>query len=61
MVAMLDENLSILKKENGDDNEYIVGEIGVHNLIIACRLLGMVRLLLSQIICNEAFQSSSVL
>jgi hypothetical protein len=25
-----------LKKENGDENEYTLGRIGVHNVVIAC-------------------------
>jgi nucleoside phosphorylase len=36
MVAMLDEAHSKLKKQNGDENEYTLGRIGVHNVVIAC-------------------------
>jgi nucleoside phosphorylase len=36
MVAMLDEPHPGLKKENGDDNEYTLGRIGVHSVVIAC-------------------------
>ena len=41
MVAMLDESHPRLKKENGDDNEYILGRIGVHNVVIACLPAGL--------------------
>jgi nucleoside phosphorylase len=36
MVAMLDESHPKLKKEKGDENEYTLGRIGVHNVVIAC-------------------------
>ena len=36
MVAMLDETHPKLKKGNGDENEYTLGKIGVHNIVIAC-------------------------
>ena len=36
MVAMLDETHPKPKKEKGDDNEYTLGRIGVHNVAIAC-------------------------
>ncbi|KIN07086.1 hypothetical protein OIDMADRAFT_70982, partial [Oidiodendron maius Zn] len=36
MVAMLDETHPKPKKEKGDDNEYTLGKIGVHNVAIAC-------------------------
>jgi nucleoside phosphorylase len=38
MVAMMDEAHPRLKKEKGDDNEY---RIGVHNVVIACLLAGL--------------------
>ncbi|KAH8654542.1 hypothetical protein BGZ60DRAFT_568352 [Tricladium varicosporioides] len=40
MVAMLDEIHPRLKKENSDDNEYTLGRIGVHNVVIACLPVG---------------------
>ncbi|KAH8588542.1 hypothetical protein B0O99DRAFT_746711 [Bisporella sp. PMI_857] len=42
MVAMLDETHLKLKKENGDDNEYTLGRIGVHNVVIACLPAGLI-------------------
>jgi nucleoside phosphorylase len=36
IVAMLDETHPKLKKEEGDDNEYTLGRIGVHDIVIAC-------------------------
>ena len=41
MVAMLDETHLKLKKENGDENEYTLGRIGVHNVVIACLPAGL--------------------
>jgi nucleoside phosphorylase len=41
MVAMLDETHPKLKKEKGDENEYTLGRIGVHNVIIACLPAGL--------------------
>ena len=38
MVAMLDETHPKSKKENGDDNKYILGRIGLHNVVVACLL-----------------------
>jgi hypothetical protein len=42
MVAMLDETHPKLKKENGDDNEYTLGRLGVHNIVITCLLAGLI-------------------
>ena len=42
MVAMLDETHPKLKKETGDDNDYTLGKIGVHDVVIACLPAGMV-------------------
>jgi nucleoside phosphorylase len=42
MVAMLDETHQKLEKENGDDNDYTLGRIGVHNVVIACLPAGLV-------------------
>ena len=39
---MLDETHPRLKKEMGDDNEYTLGRIGVHNVVIACLPAGMI-------------------
>ena len=41
MVAMLDEIHPKSKKENGDDNEYTLGRIRVHNVVIACLPAGL--------------------
>jgi hypothetical protein len=41
MVAMLDETHTKLDKENGDDNDYTLGSIGVHNVVIACLPAGL--------------------
>ena len=40
MVAILDDPHPKSKKENGDDNEYTLGRIGVHNIVIACLRAG---------------------
>jgi len=42
MVAMLDETHPKLKKEIGDENEYTLGRIGVHNIVIACLPAGLI-------------------
>jgi nucleoside phosphorylase len=43
MVAMLDgESHSRLKKEDGDDNDYTLGQIGAHNVVIACLPAGLI-------------------
>jgi nucleoside phosphorylase len=42
MVAMLDETHPKSKRENGDDNEYTLGRIGVHNVVIACLPAGLI-------------------
>jgi nucleoside phosphorylase len=42
MVAMLDESHPKLEKENGDDNDYTLGRIGVHNVVIACLPAGLI-------------------
>jgi nucleoside phosphorylase len=36
VVAILDETHPKLRKEDGDDNTYTLGRIGVHNVVIAC-------------------------
>ena len=41
MVAMLDETHPKLEKGNGDDNDYTLGRIGVHNVVIACLPAGL--------------------
>lgn len=41
MVAMLDETHPKLKRETSDANEYTLGRIGVHNLVIACLPAGL--------------------
>jgi nucleoside phosphorylase len=41
MVAMLDEPHPKLKKEDRDENEYTLGRIGVHNVVIACLPAGL--------------------
>ncbi|PMD52878.1 uncharacterized protein K444DRAFT_619569 [Hyaloscypha bicolor E] len=42
MVAILDKTHPKSKKENGDDNEYILGRIGVYNIVIACLPAGLI-------------------
>jgi hypothetical protein len=59
MVMMLDETHTRLTKEKGDENEYTLGRIGVHNVVIACLPAGL--LLLLQTICDAASQSNSAL
>ena len=41
MVAMLDETHARLAKEGGDGNEYTLGRVGVHNVVIACLPAGL--------------------
>src|ERR1700679_1993131 len=41
MVSMLDDTHSKLKKESGDENDYTLGRIGVHNIVIACLPAGL--------------------
>jgi nucleoside phosphorylase len=41
MVTMLDETHTRLTKEKGDENEYTLGRIGVHNVVIACLPAGL--------------------
>jgi nucleoside phosphorylase len=42
MVAMLDETRPKSKNENGDENEYTLGRIGPHNIVIACLPAGLI-------------------
>ncbi len=42
MVAMLDKTHPKLKKEEGDENEYTLGRIGVNNVVIACLSAGLI-------------------
>jgi nucleoside phosphorylase len=42
MVAMLDETHARLTKENGDENEYTLGRVGAHNVVIACLPAGLI-------------------
>jgi nucleoside phosphorylase len=41
MVAMLDETYPRLPKEKGDENEYTLGRIGLHDVVIACLQAGL--------------------
>jgi nucleoside phosphorylase len=41
VVAMLDETHPKRKKEKGDDNEYTLGRIRVHNVVSACLPAGL--------------------
>jgi nucleoside phosphorylase len=41
IVVMLDETHPKLKKQHGDKNEYTLGRIGVHNVVIACLPAGL--------------------
>lgn len=41
MVAMLDESHPRLNKAGGDENDYTVGRVGVHNVVIACLPAGL--------------------
>jgi nucleoside phosphorylase len=41
MAAMLDETHFKLKKQHGDENEYTLGRIGIHNVVIACLPAGL--------------------
>jgi nucleoside phosphorylase len=41
MVAMLDESHPRLKRKSGDENDYTLGRIGVHNVVIACLPAGL--------------------
>jgi len=41
MVAMLDETHARLTKKNGDENEYTLGRVGAHNVVIACLSAGL--------------------
>ena len=42
MVAILDENHPRLKKENGDENDYTLGRIGIHKVVIAYLPAGLI-------------------
>lgn len=39
---MLDETHPKLKKEDSDENEYTLGRIGVHKVVIACLPAGLI-------------------
>jgi hypothetical protein len=54
---MLDETYARLAKEKGDKNEYILGRIGVHNIIIACLLASLIRNGPTTIIANNMQRS----
>jgi hypothetical protein len=53
MVAMLDKTHPKLKKGDGDDNEYTLGRIRVHNLIITCLLAGLMGNGLAAIVAKD--------
>ena len=57
MVAMLDETHPKLEKENGDDNEYTLGRIGSHNVIIACLPAGLIGSGRAAIVANNMRRS----
>ena len=42
MVVMLDETYPKLEKQNKDEDEYTLGRIGVHNIVIACLPAGLI-------------------
>ena len=60
MVAMLDESHPKLKKENGDDNDYTLGRIGVHNVVIACLPAGSMGNGPAAIVANNMQRSFSI-
>ena len=41
MVAMLDASHPRLQKTDGDDNDYTLGRIGVHNVVLTCLPAGL--------------------
>ena len=57
MVAMLDETHPKLKKQNGDENEYTLGRIGVHNVVIACLPAGLIGNSPAAIVANNLRRS----
>jgi nucleoside phosphorylase len=42
MIAMLDESHPTLSPQNDDPNDYTLGRIGIHNLVIACLPAGII-------------------
>lgn len=41
VVSMLDERYSDLRKAEGDDNDYVLGRIGNHSIVVACLPAGL--------------------
>jgi nucleoside phosphorylase len=54
---MLDESHPKLKKENGDENEYTLGRIAVHNVVIACLPAGLIGNSPAAIVANNMRRS----
>ncbi|KAH8585353.1 hypothetical protein B0O99DRAFT_696587 [Bisporella sp. PMI_857] len=57
IVAMLDETHPKLKKKNGNDNEYTLSRIEVHNVVIACLPAGLIRNSPAAIVANNMRRS----
>lgn len=60
MVAMMDETHTKLKKERGDENEYTLGRIGAHNIVIACLPAGLIGIGPAAIVANNMLRSFSI-
>jgi nucleoside phosphorylase len=57
IVAMLDETHPKLKKEDGDENEYTPGRIGIHNAVIACLPAGLIGISPAAVVANNMRRS----
>ena len=53
MVAMINKTHPKLRKKSGDENEYTLGRISVHNVVIACLPAGMMGMGPAAIVANN--------
>ena len=60
VVAMLDETHLKLRKEKGDDNEYTLGRIGLHNVVIACLPAGIMGVGAAATVAKDMLRSFTI-
>lgn len=60
VVAMLDETHPKLRKEKGDDNEYTLGRIGLHSVVIACLPAGIMGVGAAATVAKDMLRSFTI-
>jgi nucleoside phosphorylase len=60
VVAMLDETHPKLRKEKGDDNEYTLGRIGLHRVVIACLPAGIMGVGAAATVAKDMLRSFTI-